>query len=240
MESLQNNSSPFYNETIIEQLRHAIAAHLSLLLSDWYRYMPEFREKLLIHADWVIYSDLENQVLKTPQIAIILLEVADFLFKNQWEANISDIESKIINIPHSYTKAMKAQSEIGWLFWEVPILSSFFCLSQVFNLLKWKLIERQTGLFHVLFLKTCLMLEEQGVPPDFLLWNEYSSLSWLDLVKWYLIENWNDIKSILIDAEWIEKYPKLTNEIAHLYERLSITRIELHKLNISNWTNKEQ
>ncbi len=83
MELLNNNLSPFYSESIIEQLRYDISSHLSLLLSSGYQYMPEFREKLLIHTDGVIYSDLENQELKTPQIAIILLEVADFLFKNQ-------------------------------------------------------------------------------------------------------------------------------------------------------------
>ncbi len=232
MELLNNNLSPFYSESIIEQLRYDISSHLSLLLSSGYQYMPEFREKLLIHTDGVIYSDLENQELKTPQIAIILLEVADFLFKNQWEESIYDIESRVINIPRSYTRAIKTRSNIGWLFWEVPILPSFFCLSQVFHLLRWKLIERQTGLFHALFLKTCLMLEEQGVPPDFLLWNEYSSLNWLDFVKRYLVDDWNDTKAIMINIDWIEKYPKLMNEIYELYENLFVTRIELLKLNL--------
>ena len=202
--------------------------HLSLILSGGYRFMPHQKEKLLVSMHWVEYSDLEAEKLKTPQIAVILLEVADFLFKNEWVDWLADLESGLIHIPESYSRIYKTQSDIWWLFGEIPISPDIFCLSQAFHLLKWKLIQRQTGLFHVLFLKTCLMPQRAHVPSEFIIWNEYWSIQWIDLAKLYL--TW-DTKSD-IDIKWIKWYPKIMNEIHILYTDLYNTRLHIDALNI--------
>ncbi len=209
--------SPFYTETFTSSLQSDIASHLSLLLSGWYKYMPEYTEELRIDESWVYYSDLDSQKLSTPQVSIILLEVADFFFRNQLSYGAADLENTIVKLPKAYTRVMSTHENVADLFWEVPIHPSVFCLSQAFQLLRWKLIQRQSWLYHLLFLKTILMLEREQVPSDFILWREYSSLSWFELARRYLIPNANNKKWIAIDIEWIQNYPRLWKEVEWLY-----------------------
>jgi hypothetical protein len=103
------------------------------------------------------------------------------------------------------------------LFWMSSVNPSIYCLSKAFSILRAKLEERQTWLYHALFLKTCLMLNREQVPAQFVLWTEFWNIDWLQLTRRYLIPDWNWEKWIKINIDWIENYPNLWKDIEKLY-----------------------
>jgi hypothetical protein len=218
------NLNPRYSEEILQALRGDIEKHLAIFLSWWYKYMPDHIEELNISEEWITYSDLEGQNLTTPQLVVILLEVADFLYKNAESEDLNTIVTKVVKLPKTY--ALFTQSwndhESKWdLFWQVPVSHAVYCLSKAFLLLRAKLFQRQTGLYHALFLKTCLMLDRENIAPNFLLWEEYNWLTWLGFVKRYLTPNTDDgVESNIdlhVNIESIDEYPILWAEINDLY-----------------------
>jgi len=246
-----NNSNiiqnPRFSEEILSGLREDIDKHLALLLSGWYEFIPALEDELTISDDWIIYSDFEWKELKTPQIIIILLEVAEFLYKNRDAKNINDIQKKVVLLPKVYAQSIEERTKdwVYWdLFWQLPVTHSAYCLSKAFLLLRWKLFERQTGLYHALFLKTCLMLDREEIAPGFLVWDEYPGLSWLSFVKRYVTPNegsWTNTRLDLnIGIDGLSEYPKLSDEIVDLYlESYAQKRQEEVKrtVNIIFWRN---
>lgn len=217
MEVKKYHLNPNFTETVIEGLREDINKHLALVLSWWYEFIPDLEDELTISEEWICYTDLEWQRLSTPQLVIILLEVSDFLFRNSEVPNLEQIKRKIVLLPNLYNRIIEEWITNGDLFRQVTISHWAYCLSKAFLLLRAKLFERQTWLYHALFLKAILMLDREQIPPQFLLWNEFSGLSWLSFVRRYLVSDDNVAKWISIDIEWLSDYPNLWKEIEELY-----------------------
>ncbi len=215
----QATLSNHFSETNIEWLRDAIRTHLALLLSGGYQFLPQHKEELSVSGDGVYYSDLDWQTLKTPQIVTILLEVAEFLYRNGDLIWNTWLVEQLINLPDEYKREFTPiDLKNSDMFGKMPLDLSVFCLSKAFLLLRAKLEWwRQTWLFHWLLLKTCLMLHRQQVSPQFVLWEEYGALDWLQFTRRYLVPDGNNEKGIHINIDWIQKYPKLWEEIEKLY-----------------------
>jgi len=247
MNDLNTVLNPRFSEEIISGLREDIDKHLALLLSWWYEFIPDLEDELTISDNWITYSDFEWKELKTPQVIIILLEVAEFLYKNREALNINDIQKKVVLLPKIYAQSTEERVKdwVYWdLFWQLPVTHSTYCLSKAFLLLRWKLFEKPTGLYHALFLKTCLMLDREEIAPGFLVWDEFPGLSWLSFVKRYVTPNESNWVGTSLDLnigiDGLSEYPKLSDEIVNLYLNSYTKKRQdeiKHAVNIIFWRN---
>ncbi len=210
--------NPHFRELNLLWVQSEIRKHLAMLLSWGYKYIPNQKEYLEISEKSVFYSDFEWQELKSPQIAIMLLEVADFLYTHENNPLITQVSREVVKIPDDYSIEFSPITTTKKdLFWMRSINPSIYCLSKAFCILRAKLEERQTWLYHALFLKTCLMLNREQVPPQFVLWTEFWNIDWLQLTRRYLITDENGDKWIRLHIAWIENYPNLWKDIESLY-----------------------
>ncbi len=238
---IQETSGPinrWYTSQAVEELRHEIATAIVLNLSNARHISPKLEiPRISISEKGVMFDSFSDEDMNTTRTSLVLLEMAESIFSLQVQpANITAFK-EMVKIPNGYSLTYD-DAQRGDLFGSSPISHWIYCLSKAFHILRWKLELRQTPLFHLLFLKTCLLFEREWVPSGFILWKEYQSLSWFEFVRKYLTYDDEDINITLIDNEPLDvkidrsgfaQYPVILEEFLWLYETLFTNGLVLNR-----------
>jgi hypothetical protein len=228
----QTGSGPinrWYSSQAIKDLRQEIATAIVLNLSNARQISPKLEiPRISISEKGVEFDSFSAEDMNSVRTALVLLEMAESIFSLQVQPANTTAFEEMIKIPNGYSLSYDNPLH-GDLFGSSPISRWIYCLSKAFHILKWKLEERQTPLFHLLFLKTCLLFEREWVPSGFILWKEYQSLSWFEFVRKFF--TYDDIAiapdgaikeslDVKIDRSGFEQYPEIHEEFLRLYEEL--------------------
>jgi hypothetical protein len=177
-----NNLNLHYTEISLWHFLDDINAHLALQTSSVSEYMPIIN-KILINKDGVFYDAFEKDELNSVQKVLILLAVAvspyeDSLLEEKW----------VVNIPEDMLFE-DIDPNIWWdLFEQVTISAKWYSLYCSYHILVEKLSSRNTPLFRLLYMCTCLELWRQRISPEMVAWPLWQWVHWWDLI--YRMTGW--------------------------------------------------
>lgn len=151
-----------------------VKAHLALQI---FGCDTDNKKKIKITPIEVVYDSFEEDEMNTVRQVLTLIVVAisqysDELLIEKWVVKLP--ENPIINNIH--------KSEWWDLFEQFPVNAKIYSLYRAYHLLTNKLSDRDTPLFRVLYICTCLELWRMQVPPEVIAWPIGKGVHWWDLI----------------------------------------------------------
>jgi hypothetical protein len=165
-----------YNEQSLGTFIDDINSHLALQMTR-NNYISQGCHRISVSECWVNYSAFEEDELNSIQKVLILLVIA----VSNYDQNLL-IEHWVVDVPQNMLFSWISQAEWGDLFEEIPITSKIYCLHKAYHLLTKKLSIRNTPLFRLLYICTCLELWRQKISPEMIAWPMGKDVHWGDLI----------------------------------------------------------
>lgn len=171
-----NNLNSAYTEQRLWNFIDDINAHLSLLVSSISHLVP-ICHKIKISKNEITFDAFEANELNSVQQVLILLTIAvspydDILLQERW----------IVDIPDDMFFEDIEQNQWWDLFQQVVISAKGYCLFQAYHILAEKIAKRNTPLFRLLYICTCLELWRQKISPEIVAWPIWKWVHWWDLI----------------------------------------------------------
>lgn len=162
-----------YNERTLWNLADDAIAHLTLQMGvsgySW--------DTIHIANNNVSFSVFEADEMNTVRKVILLLIVAVSDYDDE-----KLIEKWVVELPNDSYVTGVSKKDWGDLFEEFPITAKAYCLDLAYNLLARKLSDRNTALFRVLFICTCLELWRMQIPPEIIVWPAWKDVHWWNVI----------------------------------------------------------
>ena len=134
-------------------------------------------DKILISSDTVNFSIYEEDEMNTVRKVLLLLVVGVSNYSNEALA-----EKRVVLLPEESYISWLEQSEWWDLFGDFPITTKVYCLQLAYNILTKKLPKRNTPLFRILYICTCLELWRLDVPPEVIVWPAWKDVHWWNVI----------------------------------------------------------
>lgn len=236
-----NNLNSAYTERRLGNFVDDINAHLSLLVSSVSHLLP-ICHKIHISKDEIAFDAFELDELNSVQRVLILLTIAvspydDSLLQEKW----------IVDIPEDMFFEDIEQNEWWDLFQQVVISAKGYCLFRAYHILVEKMAKRNTPLFRLLYICTCLELWRQKISPEIVAWPIWKWVHWWDLIV-QLTNSFSKNAYIKFAAGgygWFLDYLKVAvnevsdaevpdNIIRHFYSRNTVTGV-VNQTSIVQW-----
>jgi hypothetical protein len=221
--NLNNSLNPKYTEKSLWIFTDDIKAHLALQME-----IPRSTGfKIRISDDWVEYDAFEKDEMNTVRQVLTLLVVAVSKYEDEWLQR-----NWVVELPKNSVVWWVSQED-GWdLFEQFPFNAKTYSLFKAYHILTNKLLYRNTPLFQVLYICTCLELWRLGVAPEIVVWPIGRDVHWGDLIlqmMWDITSGWDDFfkmnwfiwftDSIINEIDRISESEIPDNILRNLYEK---------------------
>jgi hypothetical protein len=163
-----------YTEASLGLLTDDIEAHLAAQVMKWSKYNGY---KISVDPNDVVFDVFEPDEMNTVRKILTLLVVATSEFLDD-----DLLEKWVVELPEERYLNWVDFSRWWDLFEQVPYTAKSFCLTQAYQLLSNKLSQRNTPLFRILFICTCIELWRTKVPPELLLWPAWMEVHWWNVI----------------------------------------------------------
>jgi len=169
-----DKSNCHYREWQLWIFARDVQAHLALQIfwcNSWNK------NKIKITPDEVSFDSFEKDEMNTVRQVLTLIVVAI----SQYSDEVL-LDKKVVELPDNPIVNNIHKSEWWDLFEQFPINAKIYCLYRAYHLLTNKLSDRNTPLFRILYICTCLELWRMQVPPEVIAWPIWKNVHWWDLI----------------------------------------------------------
>ncbi len=221
-----------YWEDKLGNFTDLIHTDLTLLLSSQWNFFEE-TARIKISKDTISYARKEK--LNTVNSVLLLLAVAsspydDVLLQEKW----------IIYVPEDVIFKNIQPNKWGDLLHQVVLTGKWYALYRSYNILVNKLKERDTPLFRLLFICTCLGLWKQNISPELIGGPICAWLHWWNLIM-SMTDDFSEATEINYAFAWYGSFISYVKEVVNRiseWEMPDIILQHLFQLNNNTWTNK--
>jgi hypothetical protein len=207
------------------------------IFSDWFN--------ISISPENISYSAFEQDEMNTVRKALTLLVVAVSEYHD-----VELLEKNIVTLPEDFVATWVDQYRWWDLFNELPLTAKSYCLYRAYHLLTDKLSQRNTPLFRVLYICTCLELWRQHIIPEIVVWPIGRDVHWWSLIlqltgnfsqrsqeKFSFQGFGNFIDILKREVEKISQSEKPENVLSHFYS-MNDTSAQKHVLVVKDYLHK--
>lgn len=163
-----------YSEKALWVFTDDLCAHLALQM-EWGQFSDGCN--ISISPEGINYSAFEEDEMNTVRKVLTLLVVAVSEYDDTYL-----LEKNIVTLPEDCVATWVDSNKWWDLFKEIPLTAKSYCLYRAYHLLSDKLSQRNTSLFRVLYICTCLELWRQKVSPEMIVWPIGHDVHWWSLI----------------------------------------------------------